>query len=61
MPNGECQMADDECKVTEGELQVAEGELQKVDEQCEVEAGGCDESESSEPIFRIPHSEGWLR
>ena len=54
-------MADDECEVTEGELQVAESELLMADEQCEVAAGGCDERESSEPIFRIPHSEVWLR
>src|SRR5271157_3921340 len=56
MEDDECEMADDECQVAEGELQVAEGELQVaggelklVDEQCEVEAGGCDEGQSSEP------------
>ncbi len=44
MPNGGWQMANDEC-------QVAGGELKKMgDEQCEVEAGGCDEGQSSEPM-----------
>ena len=50
MANNECQMADDECQVAEGELQVAGGELKMGDEQCEVEAGGCDEGQSSEPM-----------
>ena len=44
------QMADDECQVADGELQVARGELKMGDEQCEVEAGGCDEGQSSEPM-----------
>ena len=38
------------CQVAEGELQVAGGELKMGDEQCEVEAGGCDEGQSSEPM-----------
>ncbi len=57
MTNAKWQMANDECQVAEGELQVAEGELQVAggelkmgDEQCEVEAGGCDEGQSSEPM-----------
>src|SRR5271157_610354 len=57
MEDDECEMADDECQVAEGELQVAEGELQVAggelkmgDEQCEVEAGGCDQGQSSEPM-----------
>ena len=48
--NDEWQLADDECQVAEGELQVAGGELKMGDEQCEVEAGGCDEGQSSEPM-----------
>ena len=44
------QMADDECQVADGEIQVARGELKMGDEQCEVEAGGCDEGQSSEPM-----------
>ena len=40
----------DECQVAEGELQVAGGELKMGDEQCEVQAGGCDEGQSSEPM-----------
>ena len=36
--------------MAEGELQVAGGELKMGDEQCEVEAGGCDEGQSSEPM-----------
>ena len=48
--NDEWQMADDECQVAEGELQVAGCELKMGDEQCEVEAGGCDEGQSSEPM-----------
>ena len=49
-PSG-CKMAGahDECQVAEGELQVAEGELKMEDEQYEVEAGGCDQGQSSEP------------
>ena len=50
MANDECQVAHDECQVAEGELQVAGGELKMGDEQCEVEAGGCDEGQSSEPM-----------
>src|SRR5271166_5179864 len=50
MANDECQMADDECQVAEGELQVVGGELKMGDEQREVEAGGCDEGQSSEPM-----------
>ena len=44
-------MADDECQVADGEIQVARGELKMGDEQCEVEAGGCDEGQSSEPMI----------
>ena len=44
------QMADDGCQVAEHELQVAGGELKIGDEQCEVEAGGCDEGQCSEPM-----------
>ena len=43
-------MADDEWLMAEGGLQVAEGELQMANEQCAVEAGGCDQRESSEPM-----------
>ncbi|MGC1721348.1 MAG: hypothetical protein WA746_20365, partial [Isosphaeraceae bacterium] len=43
------QMADDGCQVAEHELQVAGGELKMEDEQYEVEAGGCDQGQSSEP------------
>jgi len=50
MADDECQMANDECQVVEGELQVAGGELKMGDEPCEVEAGGCDEGQSSEPM-----------
>jgi len=50
MADDECQMADDECQVAEGELQVAGGELKMGDEPCEVEAGGCGEGQSSEPM-----------
>ena len=50
MADDKWQMADDECQVAEGELQVAGGELKMGDEQCEVEAGGCDEGQSSEPM-----------
>ena len=49
MANDEWQVAHDECQVAEGELQVAGGELKMGDEQCEVEAGGCDQGQSSEP------------
>ncbi len=53
--DGKCQVADDRvaddgCQVAEDELQVAGGELKMGDEQCEVEAGGCDEGQSSEPM-----------
>src|SRR5208337_2902932 len=44
------QMADDECQVAEGDLQVAGGELKMGDEQREVQADGCDEGQSSEPM-----------
>jgi len=50
MADAEWQMANDECQVAEGELQVAEGELKMGDEQCEVQAGGCVEGQSSEPM-----------
>jgi len=50
MADDEWQMADDECQVAEGERQVAGGELKMGDEPCEVEAGGCDEGQSSEPM-----------
>ena len=43
-------MANDECQVAEGELQVARCELTMGDQQCEVEAGGCDEGQSGEPM-----------
>ena len=33
-----------------GEIQVAGGELKMGNEQCEVQAGGCDEGQSSEPM-----------
>jgi hypothetical protein len=42
--------ADDECQVAEGVLQVAGGELKTGDEQRELEAGGCDDGQSSEPM-----------
>ena len=48
--NDEWQLADDECQVADGEIQVAGCELKMGDEQCEVEAGGCDEGQSSEPM-----------
>ncbi len=41
--DGKCQMADDEWQMADDECQVAEGELQ-------LEAGGCDEGQSSEPM-----------
>ena len=44
------QMADDECQVAEGDLQVAGGEPKMGDEQREVQAGGCDQGKSSEPM-----------
>jgi hypothetical protein len=44
------QMADDGCQVAEGDLQVAGFELKMGDEQCAVEAGGCDEGQSREPM-----------
>src|SRR5208337_1214136 len=44
------QMADDECQVAEGDLQVAGGKPKMGDEQREVQAGGCDEGQSSEPM-----------
>src|SRR5271157_3266111 len=47
MADDECQMANDECQMANDECQVAEGELKMGDEQCEVEAGGCDEGQSS--------------
>ena len=54
----EWQMANDECQVAEGKLQVAGGEkvspggggMKMGDEQCEVEADGCDQGQSSEPM-----------
>ena len=49
MANDEWQVAHDECQVAEGELLVAGGELKMEDEQYEVEAGGCDQGQSSEP------------
>ncbi|MGA2702751.1 MAG: hypothetical protein ABSH35_16870 [Isosphaeraceae bacterium] len=50
MANAECQMAEGELQAAEGELQLAGGELKMGDEQCEVEASGCDEGQSSEPM-----------
>ena len=50
MADDECQLAHDECQVAEGELQVAGGELKMGDERCEVEAGSCDDGQSSEPM-----------
>ena len=50
MADDECQVAHDECQVAEGELQVARGELKMGDERCEVEAGSCDDGQSSEPM-----------
>src|SRR5208337_109965 len=50
MANDECQVAEGELQAAEGELQVAGGELKMGDEQCEVEAGGCDQAQSSEPM-----------
>jgi len=44
-------MAEGELQVAEGELQVTGRELKKMeDEQCELEAGGCDQGQSSEPM-----------
>ena len=48
--DGKCQMADDECQMANDECQVAGGELTMGDEPCEVEASGCDEGQSSEPM-----------
>ncbi len=51
MANDKCQMADDKCQMADDKCQmagVAGGELG--DEQCEVEAGGCAERPSSEPM-----------
>ena len=50
MSDGGRQMANDECQVAEGESQVAGGELKMGDEQCEVQAGGCNEGQNSEPM-----------
>ncbi len=50
MADDECQVAHDECQVAGGELQVAGGELKMGDERCEVEAGSCDDGQSSEPM-----------
>ena len=44
------QMANDECQAAEGEPQVAGGELKMGNEQCEVQAGGCNEGQNSEPM-----------
>jgi hypothetical protein len=55
---GLLRMIDTLCKVRKVEIgiengedgcQAAEGELQVADEPCELEAGGCDEGQSSEP------------
>jgi hypothetical protein len=47
-------MADDECQVAPGELQVAPGEpkspIQSPKSPREVETGGCEEGQSSEPM-----------
>ena len=43
-------MANDECQVAEGEPQVAGGELKMGDEECEVQASGCNEGQKSEPM-----------
>ncbi len=55
--DGKCQMADDRgqmandgCQVAEGEPQVAGCQLKMGDEQCEVQAGGCNEGQNSEPM-----------
>jgi hypothetical protein len=48
--DGKCQMADDECQMGNDECQVAGGELTMGDEPCEVEASGCDEGQSREPM-----------
>src|SRR5271165_5688997 len=47
---GSGEKADGKCQVAEGEPQVAGGELKMGDEQCEVQAGGCDEGQNSEPM-----------
>ena len=44
------QMANDECQAAEGEPQVAGGELKMGNEQCEVQARGCNEGQNSEPM-----------
>ena len=43
-------MADDECQMANDECQVGGSELTMGDEPCEVEASGCDEGQSSEPM-----------
>jgi len=57
MANDECQMAEDGCRPAEGELQVAGGEpkspIQNPKSPREVEAGGCDEGQSSEPMTEV--------
>jgi len=57
MADGKCQMADDrgrmvndEWQMADDECQVADDEIQVANEQREVESGGCDEGESSEPM-----------
>src|SRR5271166_6251421 len=50
MSDGGRQMANDECQAAEGEPQVAGGELKMGNEQCEVQAGGCNEGQNSEPM-----------
>ena len=50
MAEGGCRAADDKCQMADDEWQVAGGELKMGDEQCEVEAGGCDQGQSSEPM-----------
>src|SRR5271165_7376412 len=47
---GSGEKADGKCQVAEGEPQVAGGELKMGDEQCEVQAGGCNEGQNSEPM-----------
>ncbi len=52
--DGKCQVADDECQVAPEELQGAPGEpkspIQNPKSPREVETGGCDERQSSEPM-----------
>src|SRR5271166_3125510 len=50
MAEGGCRAADDKCQMADDEWQVAGGELKMGDQQCEVEAGGCDQGQSSEPM-----------